>query len=380
MAGQFEVRHARIEELDEIVRVVDTAFSHGRRQYDFRAEVPHVWNEDRVSDHWVCLDGGRIVGVVGVYPFTVRMAGVEFRAAGIGQVATLPEVRGRGAMSGILKAAAAEMDDGRYEFTWLWGDRQRYGRYGWACGGTSYHVETYDRYLPEAPPAEDVAELDPDEHLDRVHDFAMAQPYSVSYSRREFRQVLGKPDVALLGFRAAWAMLNPNPEHPEVMLADGPEDDLLGILAHLAAKARQGGSGWRVGVAIGPFDCALARAARRCYWKMEVRTSANFRVCDMSAFFRRIAQIVEPTLAGGTDELSLCNTDNGQEVRIVCRDGRFTVEPRAGADARRLGTAQISEAAFGLLPLDVTLPGLPPGSPIRRLFGVPAYVSHVYSL
>lgn len=380
MADDYEVRRAAADEAEAALHVIDTAFARDGRKWDCRRELPYLWNEDRVSDHWLCLREGRIVGVIGSYPFTVRLAGVDFRSAGVGQVSTLPEERGRGVMSRLLKAITAEMDDGRYDFTWLWGDPRRYGRFGWARGGVTYRFETFDKYLPEPPPASEVRELNPDEHAERIFDYTMAQPCTVHFTRREFGQLLGKPDLTRIGYRDAWAVFSPSKTCPTVLLADGPDDQVAALLAHLARQVRQDGDGWKVAFIAGPFDCALNRVARDCRWHMQVTPSANLRICDLAAYFEKACAAVQGSVPGGSDELSLRNSDNGQEVRIECRDGRLAVRREAGPDAHELSTLAISEAVFGLLPLETVLPGVRADSPLRVLLRMPVHVNHLFSL
>jgi hypothetical protein len=379
MCDGFEVRRARPAEMEDVFRTVRAGFSHGDHVFDFRSELPYLWRQERVADHWLCLKDGAIVGVIGVYPFGVRLAGVEFRSAGIGQVTTLAPMRGQGVMTTILKAATSQMDD-LYDFTWLWGDRLRYGRFGWARGGVNYRFETSARYLPEPPPADEVHQLDPHEHMQRVYDFAMGQPYTVHFSPEEFLQLLGRPGTLLIGYRDAWVLHRPGEDRPNVWLADGPKHQIAALLSHLVHQAEEGGGGWRISFTTGPFECPLVRLARDCYLQMRVDTSASFRICDVAGYFEKAARIAQPGVAAGTDELSLRNTDNGLEVRIECVDGRFSVQDRAGEGAREMSTAAISEAVFGPLPLDLTMPGLAADSPIRALFQVPVHVSHLYAL
>jgi predicted N-acetyltransferase YhbS len=378
MAGELEVRRARLAERDEVLAVANAAFSTEQHAFDFRSLLPWAWNDERVADHWVCCIDGRIVGVVGVYPFAVCMGDVVFNAAGLGQVATLPEARGHGVMSSLLSAATAQMDDGRYDFTWLWGDRQRYGRFGWARGGATYIFESFDKYLPPPPAPEEVRPLDGNEGFARFYDCAMAQPYAVLFCRCEFRQLLDGAQIATLGYRDAWVVYSPSKTCPKVLLADGPVEEVSALLSHLARQVKEEGEGWRVACECGPFDSPLMRACRQHYWKMHVAPAASFRICNLVSYFTSICESTDGVT--GSDELSLRNSDTGQELRIVCTDGRFEVSDVAGPDVREMSTTALSEAVFGLLPLDTTLPGLTEDSPIRTLLERPAHISHLYSL
>jgi len=82
----------------------------------------------------------------------------------------------------------------------------------------------------------------------------------------------------------------------------------------------------------------------------------------------------------GSDELSIRLADTGRGVRLACSGGRLSVDEEAGEGAIELSTARLSEAVFGLLPLQSVLPELRPDSPLRGLFGLPWHVSHFFAL
>jgi len=107
---------------------------------------------------------------------------------------------------------------------------------------------------------------------------------------------------------------------------------------------------------------------------MEQQQVGGFRLCDMAGYFQRARKVVEPTLAGGSDELSLRNTDTGQAVRILCKKGKLSVDDSLGPDVREMTTTELSEVVFSSLPLDVVLPGLAPNSPLRPLLRIPVYL------
>ncbi len=371
-----EIRQARPDERDALLSVANTSFSRPDRAFDFASLLPYCFIEQRIGDHWLYLQDGKILGLVGSYPLTVRMNGVDFRTAGVGQVSTLPEARGAGVMSGLLKAVTAEMDQ-RYDFTWLWGDRRRYGRYGWAWGGERDVYETHDKYLPQPAPEAEVRPLDAEGDFARVYAAAMRLPYTVHFNETEFRLLLTCKEVAGLAWRDAWVLTRPA---GRVMLADGPAEQVAGLLAHIVARSKAADPNqWKAAIETGPFDSVLTHVARDHYWSFSRPGSAMFRVCDLAGHLGRVAQAVGD-LPGGNGELSFHNTDNGQEVHLLCRDGHLDVAPKAGPDVHARTTAELSEILFGPLPLETLLPGLPAGSPLRAVLRMPAHVSHLFSL
>jgi len=375
MTDAFEVRPITVEELPTATNVANRAFGFSAEGgFEFGRDIPYVWNADRADNTWGCFEGGEMIGVIGAYPFDVKMAGVSFRATCVGQVGTPAEHRGRGVMSALLKAATAKMD-AEVDFAWLGGDRQRYGRFGWAFGGVKYWYTTNARYLPDPPDTSTARAMAPVVDGEMIWQYTQAMPYAIGFSRHEFDQLLSIHDVTGLVSDDAWALCRGPVASPRVLLADGPSDAVAGLLACLARDAgaadNEGGS---IAFETPPCDCALARVAVKHYASMEVSQVGGLRLCDMRGYFEKACRIVEPTLAGGSDELSLRNTDTAQAVRIVCSDGKLSVDNQPGRDVRDLTTTQLSEVVFSPLSLDVVLPGLAASSPLRPLLRMPVYL------
>jgi len=79
---------------DELVSVLNAAFSRDEtRSLDFLSFLAHAFTPERIGDHLIRVEDGRILGCVGLYPYGLRVRGVSFRAAGVGQVGTLPQAR-----------------------------------------------------------------------------------------------------------------------------------------------------------------------------------------------------------------------------------------------------------------------------------------------
>ena len=373
MPETLEVRQLTPAELPTAIDVANRSFGFDAGDgFDFLRDIPYVWNADRADNTWACFDGGEMLGVIGAYPFDVKMAGVRFRATCVGQVGTLPEHRGRGVMSSLLTAATAKMD-AEVDFAWLSGDRQRYGRYGWAIGGEQHVYRTNAKYLPDPPDASTIRPLDPYRDGEMILAVADAQPYGIGFSEMEFDQLLSIRGVGGVVSENAWAIFRGSLESPFVLMADGSVEAVASLLAHLAAQATGDNPEGVLGFETGPYDCVLSRVALKYYAEMTPKACVHFRVCDMAGYFEKACRIVEPTLPGGTDEITLNNTDTGQSVRIACRDGRLSVGGEGGRVVAG-NTHGLSEIAFSRLPLDTVLPGLAANSPLRAMFRMPVYL------
>ena len=376
MTDSLNVRPLTPAELPAAIDVANRAFGFGQDDgFEFGRDIPYVWNVDRADNTWACFDGDQMLGVIGAYPFDVRMGGVSFRATCVGQVGTPAESRGRGVMSALLTAATARMD-AEVDFAWLGGDRMRYGRYGWAIGGEQHVYRTNARYLPDPPDASTIRPMDPQRDGERIRSFADAQPFGIGFSAQESQQLLSIRGVGGVVSDDAWAIYRGTAQRPFVLMVDGSVEAVAALLAHLAAQATDGenAEGF-IGFETAPTDCTLSRVAARHYCEMTPKTCAHFRLCDMAGYFEKACRIVGPTLPGGADEITLRNTDNGRSVHIICREGQLSASAGEGGDRVVVGdTHELSEIAFSRLPLDTVLPGLAPSSPLRALLRMPIYL------
>lgn len=97
---------------------------------------------DKPARHYVMRRDGKIVSSIGTYPMTMNVAGCKVSMHGLGQVATAPEMTGRGYMTQMLLAAIARMEQEGAAVSWLSGRHDRYARFGWeyVFSNFTYHV------------------------------------------------------------------------------------------------------------------------------------------------------------------------------------------------------------------------------------------------
>lgn len=93
---------------------------------------------EAVGRHQIIRKAGRIVACLGTYPAVLRIAGCRVPVAGLGQVATAPDMQGRGYLSQLLEAAGRRMEEEGIAVCWLSGRHDRYGRHGWETVQNSY--------------------------------------------------------------------------------------------------------------------------------------------------------------------------------------------------------------------------------------------------
>lgn len=78
---------------------------------------------------------GRLVAHAGAFLIELAAGPAEVAVSGVGYVATDENVRGKGYMSRLLLHCISEMEKNKVPLSVLWGDRSRYGRFGWELSG-----------------------------------------------------------------------------------------------------------------------------------------------------------------------------------------------------------------------------------------------------
>lgn len=86
--------------------------------------------QQRQTVRFVAREGGRIVGHMGLCYRAVRLGDALIDIVGLGDVATLPEARGKGVASALMKASIEEAKQTRAAFFVLFGVRPMYAGHG----------------------------------------------------------------------------------------------------------------------------------------------------------------------------------------------------------------------------------------------------------
>lgn len=137
----MKVTRAKVSEYDEIQRFLVDAYGHSF--YSFSHGWPQLQTKDpeNFKNTLLIREKNRIVSLVRIFPLTLVQKGVKIRSAGIGSVATLYSHRGKGCMSKLLLESFRAMRKEQYPISVLWGDRHRYGHFGYENGGACINLK-----------------------------------------------------------------------------------------------------------------------------------------------------------------------------------------------------------------------------------------------
>ncbi len=140
MSTQQKIRHITKNEWKDFLRFLERSYGFGNDY--FKKFMPHIFiPQTKYFDCFYVLEvNNRIVSNVGLFPLTVHLDKERFTMGVIGSVATLPEHRGRGYMKTLLNYVIGQMEKEKTPVSVLWGDRQRYGRFGWETAGEKARI------------------------------------------------------------------------------------------------------------------------------------------------------------------------------------------------------------------------------------------------
>ena len=128
-------------DFEEALDVLNLAFGKAPPR-DFEAILPALYRrgEEEMSWNFGLRENGRIRAIVGLFPLAYRWGGETLRVAGIGGVSCHPHARGRGYMQQLMAHCVEIAPVEGFHLSWLGGQRQRYGYFGYEKCGVYYRL------------------------------------------------------------------------------------------------------------------------------------------------------------------------------------------------------------------------------------------------
>ncbi|MBA3684856.1 MAG: GNAT family N-acetyltransferase [Planctomycetes bacterium] len=342
MSTDYAIRTALPEDREELGDLIDAAFV--QDGFRCRARLPHLFTAERIGEHRVASADGRLVGCVGCYSVELRVDGMAFTAAGIGQVVTAPAQRGSGVMRQLMEATCAHAED--FDLLWLHGDHQRYARFGFAPGGLTWEMDTAHRYLPAAPGSTRQATSAADWRL--VAAAARRQRVHLEVADQDFAEIMRARDCSAWLGDGAVAMSYQGAHR--IVLCDGEPEALAGLFADILADIQRGDPARQtLNVRLDPAD-ARTPALLRCF-QHDVRglPSGSFRVGSARTLAAKLTALAHA--AGDIERAQLIS----RAFDVAYGDDYARAQRVFGLSPGWAGWASPTQAC--LLPLS-----LPPGS------------------
>ncbi len=140
----LEVINLKQSDYDEALKLLNDVFTiQNKREMDFEKEMPKIFKKGSktIENHYGIKEDGKLVSLLGIYPFDVDIMGDGFKFATVGNIATHPDFCGRGYMNHLVNFAMDELSKRGYDVSRLGGLRHRYNRFGYEVCGQKYFFE-----------------------------------------------------------------------------------------------------------------------------------------------------------------------------------------------------------------------------------------------
>lgn len=289
------IRTVRLQEREAFERFLERCYGCGWGA--FERWGPELLRDDEAAmqHHLVLEADGRLASHVGGYPLELVMGPARVVTAGVGGVGTHPEARGRGYMSRLLEESLRRWREWGWTLSALWGDRQRYGSFGWEIAGLKYAAtvsrRSLERHGIQAAEIEEANPRDPCviEQLRAWHrtlGYRVERPHFDLQLRREGVRVFLGEDGYLLS-RGDYGDLRVS----EIVSPTGREPELIA-----AAMGRTFAG--MAHVEFGPGECGRLARVIGSMSGWHLGNQGMFRILDWPGLLRDLGPLLAEKAAG----------------------------------------------------------------------------------
>jgi predicted acetyltransferase len=194
-----EYRSIDEDEFDDFFITLSNAFGQVQPDPDELTNNRKRFERDRMFS---AVEGGRIVGVVGVYSWRLTVpGGVAVPTAGVTTVGVLPSHRRRGIFRGLMRIALDQAEEREEAISALFASQAAiYPRFGYGTASIGYELDVLTEratFLPGHEPSGVVRLVPPDEALPLMHhvyeSVAEGRPGMLRLSSEELAWFLFEP-------------------------------------------------------------------------------------------------------------------------------------------------------------------------------------------
>ncbi|MCM8767089.1 MAG: GNAT family N-acetyltransferase [Candidatus Omnitrophica bacterium] len=236
------IRNPVREEYDRIIRFLEDAYGHF---YNFFPIIyPQSWTQENTdfSNILIIEENGKICSLVRIFPINLIHNDIKIKIAGIGNVATEFEERGKGFMTILLNQAIKKMEKEGYSLSILWGDRHRYINFGYENAGKIINTTITQRGLEKLRVNSVSAKkyLGEKEILLKIIDTYNKKNYRIERDEKYFSEIYKKLFICLYYFdqsnKFSYVVVNEQGTETKVYEFAGEPETILGILKYLSER------------------------------------------------------------------------------------------------------------------------------------------------
>ena len=311
------------DEFYDMMKFLEKSYRHHRGLFPTR--YPHVWSKDTIQyeNRIILKKDGKIVSHVGIFPLTMIVDDARIKMGGIGGVATLQEYRGKGYMIKLMNYSIEKMKRDGYPISILWGDRQRYGHFGYETVGKLAVFSISLRSLKaESKPKEVEFEVY-DNDLNKVIENHEKEPIRIERSKRDYSLLFDIP--YLMTFLGNESYISYMHYDPRVIIEYGGEPNKLISLIYSFLKA------FNIEFGISSIEVQAPYYSYDTFYKLRsvcsdwsIRPEAMVKILSLSKLFKEYKPLLEEKEL--KLEFSLENRDSGEAVRVTIERESVEVE------------------------------------------------------
>lgn len=373
-----------VADFDELIAFMNRAFSF-TPDIGFTRRLPVLYQPTErhlACQHIIRRDGntGPIVAGIGLYPLTWRVGDFSLRIAGIGGVSCDPEYRGRGFMSHILTHLRQLIAGEKYHLSYLGGQRQRYGHYGWEVAGCLHNFQLNTTNLkhtpgipaPGSPGAENhgcklelfTGQPDALVAMRRLHD---AQPAFIERSAESFPLAIQSWFASTYLLRGeqnnvtAYAVVSRDGSTVTEIVAADTSHAMRLLRLLLTDRPAATPAITAINVQLGGEQHELARTLGTVAETYNVQPGGNWQIFDWPAVLGALLSLRHRVASLAPGRVTLRISDIGRAIRLEATDSAVRVDwTDAPADVS-LDAKSAMRVLFGPLPPSAVAP-LPPSA------------------
>ncbi len=283
-------------EFDEGMAFLNEVFGE-HRPHDFARLLPSIYqptDKQMSCNHAVRIDG-QIRAIVGLFPMQWHVGDTVLTVGGIGGVSTHSSVRGAGYMKLLMNHCVRVMGEQAYDLSWLGGQRQRYGYFGYEVCGTLSHFSLSPTNVRHALPETQITftpiESDDETSLSIVRRLHDGQTIHCRRDHDTFHRFL------VVGYRRPFLASDEQGNPLGYLVADEKGGAVAELVAendhHLQAIAgawvRHHGSG--VSFSALPASTSLIRQLGALSEGVRISSSGNWQIFDWSTTIQALLRV-----------------------------------------------------------------------------------------
>ena len=323
-----EITTLKPEEFEDMMRFLEKCYRHSRNYFPWR--YPHVWRKDTIEyeNRIILKVNGKIVSHVGIFPLEMIVGKARIKMGGIGGVATLQEYRGRGYMTKLMNYAISKMKEMGFSISVLWGDRQRYGHFGYENAGKMAVLTVSLRSLSIEFSPKKVnfyrfyGEV---EKLNKIITLHEREPIRVKRDKKTYELIFNIDK--LITYLTDEAYITYWGEHPKSLIeVGGTSTELANLLYSFLSSFNKEFGINSIELCLPYYNYETFHLMRKVCASYHIISEGMIKILDLEKLFLEYKPYLEEVSENLALNFSLKNLSNDQLVHIVLENGSVTIE------------------------------------------------------